>query len=172
MAGTAARVRSAHFEVFRRLLAAVADDLILHGLPLVEGGQARALDSRDMDEHVLAAALRLDKAVTLGRVEPLHGSGSHRGSLLASHVRVSRSRGLRAIRQIRVLGDDLRAAENGSLARQTENLAHGIYKRPANRSMIVSSRRTRAKNFDVSRDCRLSTRGGREQNRICCATCW
>src|SRR5712691_11053181 len=70
--------RLADFEVFRRFLPAVAHDFILNGLPLVEGAQSRALDRGNVHEYVLAAALRLNEAITLGRVEPLHGTGSHR----------------------------------------------------------------------------------------------
>src|SRR6185295_4557902 len=43
---------------------------------------AGALDGADMDEHVLAAVIRLDEAEALGAVEPLHCSRSH-GSYLS-----------------------------------------------------------------------------------------
>ena len=55
---------SADLEVLGRFFAAVTDHLILDGLPLVEATQPRPLDRRDVDEHVLATALGLDKSVT------------------------------------------------------------------------------------------------------------
>ena len=39
--------------------------------------QAGGFDSRDVDEDVLAAVLRLDEAVALGGVEPFDSAGSH-----------------------------------------------------------------------------------------------
>ena len=39
--------------------------------------EAGFLDSRDMDKHILAAVLRLDKPVPFLRVEPLHGAERH-----------------------------------------------------------------------------------------------
>src|SRR5262249_16126802 len=53
-------------------------------LSLVEGGQPGSLHGRNVNKHVLAAALRLNESIALGRVEPLHSSGSHR-CLLANH---------------------------------------------------------------------------------------
>src|SRR5215467_9758232 len=73
--------RSARFEIFRRLLAAVADELVFDHLTLVERGQARALDRGDMDEYVFAAVLRLNEPITFRRVEPFHCAGSHHGLL-------------------------------------------------------------------------------------------
>src|SRR5258708_16678366 len=55
--------RSPDLEVLCRLLAAVAGDLILNGLPFIEGAQACALDCGDVDEHVLASALRLNETI-------------------------------------------------------------------------------------------------------------
>jgi hypothetical protein len=51
-------VRSLDLEIHRGGLAAVLFDLILDLLPLVERAQSSALDSRDMDKHILATALR------------------------------------------------------------------------------------------------------------------
>src|SRR5262245_21471222 len=72
------------FEVLRRFLSTVADQFILHCLSLVEGAQPGSLHGRNVNKHVLAAALRLNESIALGRVEPLHSSGSHR-CLLANH---------------------------------------------------------------------------------------
>ena len=69
-----------HLEVFGRFFAAVRHDFIFNLLAFVEIAQSGALDSRDVNEHILAAALRLDKAVTFGRVEPLHSACSHNKS--------------------------------------------------------------------------------------------
>src|SRR3546814_2200167 len=46
-------------------------------LALVQPTQPGALDGRDVHEHVRPAAVRLDEPVTLGAVEPLHGSDRH-----------------------------------------------------------------------------------------------
>src|SRR6266700_2836314 len=73
--------RSARFEILRRLLAAVADHLVLDHLTLVERGQAGALDRGDMDEYVSAAVLGLNESIAFRRVEPFHGTGSHHGLL-------------------------------------------------------------------------------------------
>jgi len=66
-----------HLEIFRRFLAAICDDFVLNVLAFVEGAQSGALNGRDVNEHILATALRLDKAIALGRVEPLHSACSH-----------------------------------------------------------------------------------------------
>ena len=65
------------FQIFRCALAAVLNDLVLNILAFIERAQPGPLDRGDVHEHILAAALRLDKAVTLGRVEPLHRACSH-----------------------------------------------------------------------------------------------
>src|ERR1700732_4260296 len=44
---------------------------------LCEPSVARSFNRRNMDEHVLALAIRLDEAVALGCVKPLHGSHRH-----------------------------------------------------------------------------------------------
>ena len=46
---------SRHLQVFRRGSAAIGDKLILYILTLVERAQPGALDSGDVDEHVLVA---------------------------------------------------------------------------------------------------------------------
>src|SRR3954454_9865134 len=68
---------STDLEIFCRFLAAVGYDFILNSLPFIEGAQARTFDCRDVNEHILAAALRLNKPVAFGWIEPLHGSCSH-----------------------------------------------------------------------------------------------
>src|SRR5690348_15070548 len=66
-------------EIAGRFLAAIAHDLVLDLLALIEPRQSGALDRRDVDEDVLAAGIRLDEAVTLLRVEPLDRTRSHSG---------------------------------------------------------------------------------------------
>jgi len=43
----------------------------------IERAQSSALDRGDVDEHVFAASLRLDKSIALGWIEPLHGAARH-----------------------------------------------------------------------------------------------
>src|SRR5208282_2770499 len=68
---------SLHLEVLRRGLSLVCNLFVLDLLALVEGRQTGLLYRRDMDENVLAAALRLNEPITFGRVEPLHDTGRH-----------------------------------------------------------------------------------------------
>jgi hypothetical protein len=68
---------SLHLELLGRFLATVRHNLIFDYLSLIESAQTRALDSRDMNEYVLAPALRLDEPVSLGWIEPLYSSRSH-----------------------------------------------------------------------------------------------
>ncbi len=51
---------SGHLEILRRCLAAIGHELVLDSLSFVERAEARALDRRDMDEHVLVAGRRLE----------------------------------------------------------------------------------------------------------------
>jgi arsenate reductase len=44
--------------------------------------EARAFDGGNMDENILAAAIRRDKAKTFGGVKPFHGAGGHDPRLL------------------------------------------------------------------------------------------
>jgi hypothetical protein len=73
-----ARMRaSLQLQVSSRLLAAVADDVIGDLGAIRQAVHAGFLDGRDMDEDVLAAAVRLDEAITLGRIEPFHCPARH-----------------------------------------------------------------------------------------------
>src|SRR5580700_9914958 len=73
------RDRSDGFQILGGRLAglAVDHDLERNTLAFTQLTQAGTLDGADMDEHVLAAAFRLDKSVTLLRVEPFDGSVAH-----------------------------------------------------------------------------------------------
>jgi hypothetical protein len=65
---------------------AIDHDLERDALAFTQFAQAGALDCADMDENVLAAAFRLDKSVTLLRVEPFDGSVAHGGHSFAESV--------------------------------------------------------------------------------------
>src|SRR5262249_16934165 len=69
--------RSLDLEIHRRCFPAVLFDLILKVLPFIERAQSNALDRGDVDDHVFAASLRLDKSIALGWIEPLHGAARH-----------------------------------------------------------------------------------------------
>jgi len=75
------RGRSANLEVLCRLLAPVRHHFVLDVLTFIERAQAGALHCRNVNEHVARAVVRLNEAVTLGRVEPLDFSASHEGLL-------------------------------------------------------------------------------------------
>src|SRR5215468_3528105 len=69
--------RSFDLEIHRRCFPAVLFDLILDVLPFIESAPSSALDRGDVDEYVFAACLRLNKSVTLRRIEPFHGAARH-----------------------------------------------------------------------------------------------
>ncbi len=95
---------SPDLQVLRGFFATVADDLILNRLPLIEGAQPCTLDGRNVNKHILTAALRLNKSISLGRVEPLYCSGSHAGLLascaLCNRARTAPSSGLAEFREM------------------------------------------------------------------------
>ena len=64
-------------QIFRRFLALVWDNVVRDLGALAEVAQSSPFDGRYMDEHVLSATVRLDKPITLGRVEPLNGPARH-----------------------------------------------------------------------------------------------
>ena len=76
-AGRKAPGAASDLEVDGGVLAAVLLDLIGDLLAFVQAVQASPLDGADMDEHVLAAAVRLNEAKTLGGVEPLDRTCRH-----------------------------------------------------------------------------------------------
>src|SRR5690242_11103741 len=105
--------RSADLKVFGRFLAAIAHNFILDDLTLIKRAQACPLDGRNVNEHILAAALRLNESVAFGWVEPLHGSSSHH-RLLASVLAKLRAP---AMWRLQRHGNDLRAARIGKLSK-------------------------------------------------------
>src|SRR5690348_6924720 len=70
---------SSRFQIGRRAFAAarVALDVEADLLALVQVADARALDGRDVHEHVLAAIIRLDEAEALLGVKPFYGADRH-----------------------------------------------------------------------------------------------
>src|SRR5205814_8423625 len=62
----------------RRLArAAIRHDLVGDLLAFTQRSKSGTLDGADMHEHIVAAVIRLDEAVALGCVKPLHGSHAH-----------------------------------------------------------------------------------------------
>jgi hypothetical protein len=55
----------------------IRDEVEIYGLPLIETSEPSALRRRDVNEDILAAVLRHDETVTLGRIEPFHGTCRH-----------------------------------------------------------------------------------------------
>src|SRR5262245_48870790 len=66
-----------HIELLLGQAEAIADNLILDALALIERTNARPFHGGDMDEHVFARSPGLNKPVALRRVEPLDRAGSH-----------------------------------------------------------------------------------------------
>src|SRR5262245_20563574 len=59
---------------------AICHDFVGDLLAFTQRSKPGTLDSADVHEHVIAAVIRLDEAVALGCVKPLHGSHAHWGS--------------------------------------------------------------------------------------------
>jgi hypothetical protein len=59
----------------RALAVLTADQLVLDPVTLVQIVEPGPLDGRDVHESVGPAAVRLDKPISLGSIEPLHSSG-------------------------------------------------------------------------------------------------
>src|SRR5256886_12847825 len=64
--------RSTRLEILRRLLAAVADHVIVEHLALVERRQAGPLYCGDVNEYVSAAVLRRNESKPFRRVNPFN----------------------------------------------------------------------------------------------------
>jgi len=73
----APRLLALNLEIFCRGFSLVRDFLVFDNLPFIETGEAGSLDSRDMDKHIFSAGLRLNKAVPLLGIEPLHRALSY-----------------------------------------------------------------------------------------------
>ena len=69
--------RSADLQIFGRFLATVRDDLEAHLRAFLQAGVTSLFHRRDVDKHVPAAAVRLNEAIALRRIEPLNCSGRH-----------------------------------------------------------------------------------------------
>jgi len=67
----------AYPQIFCRHLAAAFLLFVTDLSALVEGTQASPFHRRDVHENILAAAVRLDKSISLSRIEPLHSTYRH-----------------------------------------------------------------------------------------------
>src|SRR5208283_430621 len=85
-----------NLEILCRCFALARDFLVLDNLPFIETGEAGSLDSRDMDELIFAAALRLNESVPFLGVEPLHGDDCHFQSPLWNMLRCPYVLGVRS----------------------------------------------------------------------------
>ena len=56
---------------------AIGDDFVADLLAFTQGSKAGPFDSADVHEHVVAAVIRLDKAIAFGSVKPLYGPHAH-----------------------------------------------------------------------------------------------
>jgi hypothetical protein len=61
----------------RRLAVAATFDLVRNLLAFTKIAESRALDGRDVHKHVVSTLVGLDESITLLRVEPFDGAGSH-----------------------------------------------------------------------------------------------
>ena len=66
-----------HLQIFRALFAFVRDHVITDLVAFAEVIQAGLFNSRDVHENILAAAVGLNKAISLSRIEPLHSTCRH-----------------------------------------------------------------------------------------------
>jgi hypothetical protein len=60
--------------------ATIGHDFVADLLAFTQRTKTGTFDSADVHEHVIAAVIRLDEAIALGCVKPLHGSHAHGGS--------------------------------------------------------------------------------------------
>jgi hypothetical protein len=65
------------FELLSRRFAPVRDFFAFNHLPLIETAEAGFLDRGDVDKHIFAGTLGLNKSITFGWIEPLHGAFRH-----------------------------------------------------------------------------------------------
>ena len=64
-------------KVFGRFFASVGYNFVADFRAFIQAAQACPLNRRDVDEHVLAASVWLNKAIALGCVEPLYSTYCH-----------------------------------------------------------------------------------------------
>jgi len=74
---------SADPQILRRHFSAIFLHFITYFGAFVQIAEAGPLHGRDVDEHIIAPAVRLNKTKTLGRVEPLHRTCRHARSPVA-----------------------------------------------------------------------------------------
>src|SRR5260370_17764782 len=76
----------------RRCFPAVLLDLMLDLVPLVERAKSSTFGCRDVNKDISAPALRLNKSIAFGRIEPFDAACRHSRSP-ASRSTISRSGG-------------------------------------------------------------------------------
>src|SRR5215475_9690846 len=69
--------RLLNLEIHRRCFPTVLFDLIFDLLPLVERAQSSTFDCRDVNKDISAPALRLNKSIAFGRIEPFNATCRH-----------------------------------------------------------------------------------------------
>src|SRR5579872_3778061 len=68
---------SVELQIGGRRLPAFHHNFVAHLLAIIQALQPSRLHGRDVHEYILAAILRHDETITLGGIEPLHGSNGH-----------------------------------------------------------------------------------------------
>ena len=114
-------IGSRDLQIFRRGPATVCHELVFDLLAFIERTQAGALDSGDVNEHILVAARRLDEPLALSRIKPLDGALLHRlspNSFQMSAKTRSRHRTPRAVFAIRATSQMLGESKAILSARQ------------------------------------------------------
>jgi len=84
--------RSADLQIFGRFLATVRNDVEAHLRAFLQAGVASLFHRRDVDKHVPAAAVRLNEAIALCRIEPLNCSGRHFASPFERNASIESAR--------------------------------------------------------------------------------
>jgi hypothetical protein len=76
--GRLARANSAlNLKILCRRFPPVRDFLVFDDLPLIESGQTSPFDCRNVNKHIFAASRRLNKSISLCRIEPLDSTLGH-----------------------------------------------------------------------------------------------
>jgi hypothetical protein len=110
--------------VGRRLAGpSVCDDFEFELLPFVEGAQARSLDCADVNEHILAAVVRLNEAKALLAVEPLYSARTHENFLSLTVHRCVGTRIARLFPDLSILEKCLKRARPSRQAKRPSRSA-------------------------------------------------
>ena len=112
-------VRSGRLEIARRLLAAFGDDFVADLLAFDERAHSGALDRADVNEHIVAAVVRLNESKALLAVKPLHSTCRH-FLLQSAYAQVPRARHAEQILFVDVYGKGARGRiQQGTAAERT-----------------------------------------------------